>query len=217
MNANLFKTAAIVTFLLTGMAAATAAQAGDMHTLHHAVFAGSTVNWPRPTGAGSPVPPGSSINPAHGGSGFLGTPTTAFDKIRFTCPPGTNSVELNVRMKNQTALLPYRGVQAMFVPPLPNPPYSFIPTGVSTRKDYYAFSTDAARWNQPAPNSPDPGSTTISVPTPAGQQHYDIKVDKIGGGLGESRRYELNVACFSGENETGTLSWPISAIYLTNQ
>jgi hypothetical protein len=204
--------------MLTGMAAATA-QAGDIKPLHHACYAGNSINWPKPVGAGSPGGVGTSINPAHGGSGALGAAVGAFDEIRFVCPAGTNSFEINVRNKLQNTLTPDRVVRATFAPPAPTAPYTFV-GGISSIRDVYRLAVDALRWNQAAANGLDTGPATISLPVanwPAGQTLYDVRVDKVGGGTNQIRQYELCVACYSGENETGVQSQPTSASYLTNQ
>lgn len=93
------KNAATFAFLLTGMAAASMVQAGDIKPLHHSCYAGNAINWPKPTGAGSPTGVGTSLNILHGGSGALAAGATS-DIIRFTCPAAQQgSFEINVRDK----------------------------------------------------------------------------------------------------------------------
>ncbi len=83
--------------MLTGMAA-TAVQAGDIKPLHHTCYQGNAINWPKPVVAGSPAGLVNGTN-AQGGSGVIAAGATTKDQLRFTCPAGTKSFELNIRSK----------------------------------------------------------------------------------------------------------------------
>lgn len=158
----------------------------DIKPLHHGMLAGNAINWPKPTGEGSPTGAGYSLNPAHGGSGILAAGATK-DQLRFYCPAGTNSIELNLREKSANTSTNVRA--------------GYLPGPTLTLSDNiggdFAFA-----W--------------LSIKNmPGGSVIWDIQIDKIGGTA--ALQYELGVSCFSGTNETGVMSQPSGAVYLLNQ
>ncbi len=200
-------------FIVTGVIIPIFAQAEDIKPMHSVCWSGNAINWPKPVGAGSPTGIGTSLNPAHGGSGALGNispySATAADIIRFTCPQGiSGSFEVNIRDKgNMTSAI--NDPQHIRVTHLP--PGVILPNSAG-----YYFAQDNwggnGYWNQ-YPSSFDGGATIENGAS------YDIRIQKINGlpGIVNARRYELCVRCYQLPNEGGIPVQPIAASYLQNQ
>lgn len=190
--------------MLTGMAAATAAQAGDIKPLHHACYMGNSINWPKPSTGPSGAVNGTNTQ---GGSGSLLVGNPKVDLIDFTCPVNRRgSFEINVRKKSPSGDAA-NGVKATILTyPLATGSLPFV-------QDNWGGN---AIWDQnpgTLSNTLDQGVQTVNQ---GGVATVRVRVEKMGTGTPQ-RDYELCVQCYQNPNEGGLTAQPSSATYFQNQ
>lgn len=172
-------------------------------------YPGSTANYPKPTGSGSPNPPNTSLVLSHGGSGLLGAATTATDKIKFTCPANrAGSFGFDIRIKNPpTDTLLYGGLYIGAV--VDN---NFAAGGIASISQWgYVFSALIYPVVPPYHPHVQNGKTNLNGP------NYVVSVAKSLNPQPVQYAYELCVRCFQLDNLGGLDAAPLSAIYLQNQ
>jgi hypothetical protein len=205
------KTTLTLAMLLTGMAASTAVQAGDIKPLHHDCYMGNSINWPKPSTGPSGLVNGTNTQ---GGSGSLLTGFPKVDLIDFTCPVNRRgSFEINVRKKTTgySNLSPYNtGVKATILTyPLAIGSLPFV-------QDNWGGN---AIWDQ------NPGTVAATIDqgvqtvNQGGAATVRVRVEKVGPGIASTpqRNYELCVQCYQNPNEGGLTAQPSSATYFQNQ